>query len=227
MTRNYFSYKSTFKNLIKSFKLIWHYQRSYLIIKLLSTLITPTLSYMVLLLSKEALNILELENGNKVILLIFVVLVTFLISVLSLFADRAFQLFDESLSNNLSEIIRTRFYKKLVSQTPLSDLEHPSFYSNVQSMNKMGIWSIIGSVSIPFALLTSIVYLIIAVVTAIQYQSYIIFLYVLIFPFTFILEILAKRRSIYVFDKAHNIQRKAGVVKKLLRNKDVIMSYMI
>ena len=214
-------YKTTAGNILRSYKLIFHEQKTVFILKILSLTVAPILSYIILLLSKNAINRIEQSNSSflYVVLCVSAIIVLEIVSVVY---DRILFFFSDLTSSAFSERLRSDLLRKIAEEVPVSKLETPEFFNKIGTINAGGIESVVGSITTPLTLLTSIVYLAIAVYTSLQYNFYLYYLYIIILPFVFILETISKRHFTLNYDKKDNLQRKAGVLNSLLQNKSTI-----
>lgn len=221
LEKKLFSYKTTAGNILRSYKLIFHEQKTVFILKILSLTVAPILSYIILLLSKNAINRIEQSNSSflYVVLCVSVIIVLEIVSVVY---DRILFFFSDLTSSAFSERLRSDLLRKIADEVPVSKLETPEFFNKIGTINAGGIESVVGSITTPLTLLTSIVYLAIAVYTSLQYNFYLYYLYIIILPFVFILETISKRHFTLNYDKKDNLQRKAGVLNSLLQNKSTI-----
>ena len=221
LEKKLFSYKTTAGNILRSYKLIFHEQKPVFILNILSLTVAPILSYIILLLSKNAINRIEQSNSSflYVVLCVSVIIVLEIVSVVY---DRILFFFSDLTSSAFSERLRSDLLRKIADEVPVSKLETPEFFNKIGTINAGGIESVVGSITTPLTLLTSIVYLAIAVYTSLQYNFYLYYLYIIILPFVFILETISKRHFTLNYDKKDNLQRKAGVLNSLLQNKSTI-----
>lgn len=221
LEKKLFSYKTTAGNILRSYKLIFHEQKTVFILKILSLTVAPILSYIILLLSKNAINRIEQSNSSflYVVLCVSVIIVLEIVSVVY---DRILFFFSDLTSSAFSERLRSDLLRKIADEVLVSKLETPEFFNKIGTINAGGIESVVGSITTPLTLLTSIVYLAIAVYTSLQYNFYLYYLYIIILPFVFILETISKRHFTLNYDKKDNLQRKAGVLNSLLQNKSTI-----
>lgn len=221
LEKKLFSYKTTAGNILRSYKLIFHEQKTVFILKILSLTVAPILSYIILLLSKNAINRIEQSNSSflYVVLCVSAIIVLEIVSVVY---DRILFFFSDLTSSAFSERLRSDLLRKIADEVPVSKLETPEFFNKIGTINAGGIESVVGSITTPLTLLTSIVYLAIAVYTSLQYNFYLYYLYIIILPFVFILETISKRHFTLNYDKKDNLQRKAGVLNSLLQNKSTI-----
>lgn len=144
------------------------------------------------------------------------------LEIFSVVYDRILFFFSDLTSSAFSERLRSHLFKKIADEIPMSKLETPEFFNKIGTINASGIGSVAGSINTPLTLLTSIVYLAIAVYTSFQYDFYLYYLYIIILPLVFILETISKRHFTLNYDKKDNLQRKAGVLSSLLQNKSTI-----
>ena len=221
LEKKLFSYKTTAKNIFRSYKLIFHEQKTVFILNILSLTVAPILSYIILLLSKNVINRIEQSNSSFLYVVLFVSIMIAL-EIFSVVYDRILFFFSDLTSSAFSERLRSHLFKKIADEIPMSKLETPEFFNKIGTINASGIGSVAGSINTPLTLLTSFVYLAIAVYTSFQYDFYLYYLYIIILPLVFILEIISKRHFTLNYDKKDNLQRKAGVLSSLLQNKSTI-----
>ena len=102
LEKKLFSYKTTAGNILRSYKLIFHEQKTVFILKILSLTVAPILSYIILLLSKNAINRIEQSNSSflYVVLCVSVIIVLEIVSVVY---DRILFFFSDLTSSAFSE----------------------------------------------------------------------------------------------------------------------------
>jgi len=120
LEKKLFSYKTTAGNILRSYKLIFHEQKTVFILKILSLTVAPILSYIILLLSKNAINRIEQSNSSflYVVLCVSVIIVLEIVSVVY---DRILFFFSDLTSSAFSERLRSDLLRKIAEELSQRD----------------------------------------------------------------------------------------------------------
>ena len=157
LEKKLFSYKTTAGNILRSYKLIFHEQKTVFILKILSLTVAPILSYIILLLSKNAINRIEQSNSSflYVVLCVSVIIVLEIVSVVY---DRILFFFSDLTSSAFSERLRSDLLRKIADEVPVSKLETPEFFNKIGTINAGGIESVVGSITTPLTYIWLLLY---------------------------------------------------------------------
>ena len=118
LEKKLFSSKTTAGNILRSYKLIFHEQKTVFILKILSLTVAPILSYIILLLSKNVINRIEQSNSSflYVVLCVSVIIVLEIVSVVY---DRILFFFSDLTSSAFSERLRSDILRKIADEVPV------------------------------------------------------------------------------------------------------------
>ena len=204
------------KNIFRALKLTWQFDKKYIFIKVLIVIITTTVSFITLSVSKMIIDVL-VNNTNSLKYGIFLLLISTLLCVVSTLVTRFTNQYFPKVNIKLDYHLQKNLINK-VSKIDYCNFDNPEFYDDMERalFESSGLTK---SLDIIISIFSSLINLGVAIILCLHYDYIIPLILVLAITPYWIVKQKLNKYSYDVSKEISSIGRKSSAVRHLMTSK--------